>query len=52
MTDGAMIYVSREGVPTGVISIPTRYIHGPSGVFSTDDLDNTIKLVVESLPDF
>jgi len=52
MTDGAMIYVSREGVPTGVISIPTRYIHSPSGVFSTDDLDNTIKLVVESLPDF
>ena len=52
MTDGAMIYVSREGVPTGVISIPTRYIHGPSGVFSTDDLDNSIKLVVESLPDF
>ena len=52
MTDGAMIYVTRAGIPTGVVSIPTRYIHGPSSVFSTDDLDNTIKLVVCALPNF
>jgi len=52
MTDGAIIYMTREGVPTGVISIPTRYIHGPSSVFSMDDVDNSIKLVVEALANF
>lgn len=52
MTDGAIIYVTRAGVPTGVVSIPTRYIHGPSSVFSADDLSNSIKLVVGALPNF
>lgn len=50
MTDGAIIYRTREGVPTGVVSIPTRYIHGSTGVFSMDDLNNAIKLVVNALP--
>lgn len=52
MTDGAIIYKTRSGIPTGVISIPTRYIHGPTGVFSMDDLNNTIKLVVNAIPKF
>ncbi len=50
MTDGAIIYRTREGVPTGVVLIPTRYIHGSTGVFSMDDLNNAIKLVVNALP--
>jgi len=52
MTDGAIIYITRAGVPTGVVSIPTRYIHGPSSVFCLDDLNNSIKLVVCALPGF
>ncbi|MFA6609891.1 MAG: M20/M25/M40 family metallo-hydrolase, partial [Candidatus Omnitrophota bacterium] len=44
MTDGAIIYMSREGVPTGVLSIPTRYIHSPTGVFSIDDVEQAIEL--------
>jgi len=52
MTDGAIIYKTRSGIPTGVVSIPTRYIHGPTGVFSMDDLNNTIKLVVNAIPKF
>ena len=52
MTDGAIIYLTREGVPTGVISIPTRYIHGPSGVFDMCDVDSSIKLIVKALIEF
>ena len=47
MTDGAMIYMNREGILTGVLSIPTRYIHSPSGVFSIDDLNATIELAAK-----
>lgn len=49
MTDGAMIYLSREGVPTGVLSIPSRYIHSPSGVFHRDDLAAAIQLATHVL---
>jgi putative aminopeptidase FrvX len=44
MTDGAIIYMNREGIPTGVLSIPTRYVHAPTGVFSIDDVTSTIEL--------
>jgi len=49
MTDAAIIYMTRAGVPSGVISIPCRYIHSSSGVFSIDDVDNSIKLLVNAL---
>jgi len=49
MTDGAMIYMNREGVPTGVLSIPTRYLHSATGVFSLDDVDAAVKLAVRSV---
>lgn len=49
MTDGAIVYMSREGIQTGVLSIPTRYIHSPTGVFSMVDVDACIKLTVESI---
>jgi len=52
MTDAAVIYITREGIPSGVVSIPTRYLHGPNGVFSMDDVDNTVKLVVAALGKF
>src|SRR5204862_314776 len=49
MTDAATIYLTREGIPSGVVSIPTRYIHGPTGVFSMSDLENSVKLTVETV---
>jgi len=49
MTDGAMIYLNRAGVQTGVLSIPTRYIHSPTSVFSIDDLESAVKLTVKAL---
>ncbi|OYT53425.1 MAG: peptidase M42 [Candidatus Altiarchaeales archaeon ex4484_2] len=52
MTDAAIIYMTRAGVPSGVISIPCRYIHSSSGVFSIDDVNNSIKLLVNALKEF
>jgi len=52
MTDAAIIYMTKAGIPSGVISIPCRYIHSPSGVFSIDDVNNSIKLIVNTLRGF
>jgi endoglucanase len=47
MTDGAMININREGISTGVLSIPVRYAHSPVGVFSMDDLSCVVKLAIK-----
>lgn len=44
MTDAAVIYMSKEGIPTGGLSIPCRYLHGPLSILSMEDLENTIRL--------
>jgi putative aminopeptidase FrvX len=49
MTDGAIIYMNKEGVQTGVLSIPTRYIHSPTGVFHIDDVDAATKLTIKAI---
>jgi len=49
MTDGAMIYMNREGIPTGVLSVPSRYIHSSTSVFSMDDVNSAIELCVKIL---
>lgn len=49
MTDAAIIYLTREGIPSGTISIASRYIHSPAGVCSMDDARNCAKLIVNSL---
>jgi len=46
MTDGAIIHMNREGVPSGVLAIPARYIHSPTGVFHIDDLDAAVALAI------
>jgi len=48
-TDGAAIQLTREGIPTGVISIPTRYIHTPYSVLDMNDLESSINLLVRML---
>lgn len=49
MTDGAIIHMNREGVPSGVLTVPTRYIHSPTGVFHIDDLDAAVELAVRAV---
>ena len=48
-TDGTAIHLTREGIPTGVLSVPTRYIHTPVSVCSMDDIESTIQLITEAI---
>lgn len=48
-TDAARILLTREGVPSGVISIPTRYIHSPTALLSMKDAENSVKLTVAAI---
>ena len=44
-TDAGKIHVSREGVPSSVVSVPCRYIHSPTSLLKLDDILNTIHLI-------
>ena len=48
-TDAARIALTRGGVPSGVVSVPTRYIHSPVSMLSLDDAENAITLVLAAL---
>jgi len=48
-TDAGAIHLAREGVPAAVVSVPSRYIHSPVCLLSLNDLDNTIRLMRETL---
>lgn len=45
-TDANAIQITREGVVTGLLGIPNRYMHTPAEIIDLADLDNTIKLLV------
>jgi len=45
-TDAGKISITRSGVPSGVISVPCRYIHANASLLQVDDIIETIKLVV------
>ena len=54
-TDAARIALTREGVPAGVVSIPTRYIHSPASLLNLKDVEAAIRVVVaaiENLPNY
>ena len=44
-TDAAVVQMIREGVTSGVVSIPTRYIHSTNEICDLDDVETTIKLL-------
>lgn len=48
-TDAAIIHLTREGIPTGVISPASRYIHTPVSVVNMDDVENAVKLILAVL---
>jgi endoglucanase len=45
-TDADAIFISGTGVPTGVVSIPTRYVHTPVEMVQREDLEHTVDLLV------
>jgi endoglucanase len=46
MTDADSIHPARAGIPTGLLSIPLRYLHTPTEICELDDVESTIRLVV------
>ena len=44
-TDGDDIMKVRSGVPTGLVSIPNRYMHSPNEMIDLDDLEQVIRLI-------
>lgn len=52
MTDGANIYMNREGILTAILSVPTRYLHASSSVFDIKDLQAAIELSIKAIERF
>ena len=48
-TDAARISITRQGIPCGTVSIPTRYIHSPVGMLSLKDIDASAKLTAAAI---
>jgi endoglucanase len=44
-TDADAIHLSRTGVPTGLVSVPCRYMHSPVEMVSTQDVDAAARLI-------
>lgn len=47
-TDADAIHVAREGVATGLMSIPNRYMHSPNEMISLDDVDRAAELMARA----
>lgn len=46
-TDAGAIHTFKEGCPSLVLAVPTRYIHSHAGIIHRDDYENAIKLLKE-----
>ena len=44
-TDAGSIHLTKAGIPSGTIANPCRYIHGPCGITTEQDIENTVALV-------
>ena len=45
-TDGGRIHLHAQGVPSIVLSVPTRYIHSHHGIISRKDYESTVRLLI------
>jgi len=48
-TDATSIHLTRSGIPTGVVSVATRYIHSPVEVLSLRDIELAAELIARAL---
>jgi putative aminopeptidase FrvX len=46
-TNADAIHIAREGVATGLVSVPNRYMHSPNELVSLEDVDKTCTLLAE-----
>jgi putative aminopeptidase FrvX len=44
-TDADAIHISRSGVPTGLVSVPCRYMHSPVEMVSLHDIEAAARLI-------
>jgi len=44
-TDADAIHLSRAGIPTGLVSVPLRYMHSPVELARLDDMDAAARLI-------
>ncbi|MEA2146233.1 MAG: hypothetical protein QOG59_1820 [Solirubrobacteraceae bacterium] len=44
-TDADAIHLSRSGVPTGLVSVPSRYMHSPVEMVALEDIDAAARLI-------
>jgi endoglucanase len=44
-TDADAVHISRAGVPTGLVSIPIRYMHSPVELVQLEDVDASARLI-------
>jgi len=47
-TDADAIAIAREGVATGLVSVPNRYMHSPNEIVSLEDVDRTAELLAQT----
>ncbi|MDI6640445.1 MAG: M42 family metallopeptidase [Methanocellales archaeon] len=48
-TDATAIQLTKAGIPSGTVSLPTRYVHSPVEVISLRDLDRCAELIARSI---
>ncbi len=48
-TDATSIHLTKEGIPTGTVSIATRYVHSPVEVLDISDVEASILLIVKAI---
>jgi putative aminopeptidase FrvX len=46
MTDADELHLARAGIPTGLLSIPTRYLHSPNEICDLADVESIVRLIV------
>ena len=44
-TDADAVHLARAGIPTGMVSIPCRYMHSPVEMVALDDVDAAVRLL-------
>ncbi len=48
-TDAGAIFTANAGIPSAVVSVPCRYIHGPAAMCNLDDVENSARLMRAAL---
>ncbi len=46
-TDADAIHLSRAGIPTGLVSVPLRYMHSPVELARLEDMDAAARLIAD-----